>query len=80
VRTGVEGALAGDTSEQSHESWLREKIATGWRYGPTKDPEKREHPSLVPYAELSESQQAKDDLFVTTVRAVARALTSRDGT
>ena len=79
VRVGVAGALAGDTSEQSHEGWLREKMATGWKYGPTKDPEKKEHPSLVPYGELPESQRAKDDLFVTTVRAVARALVAAGG-
>jgi hypothetical protein len=72
---GVEGVLVrGNGPEQSHESWLAEKRTAGWKYGPTKDPEKKEHPCFVPYAELPESQRAKDDLFVTTVRAVAKAL------
>lgn len=31
ARNGVRGVLAGNTPEQSHESWLREKEATGWR-------------------------------------------------
>jgi hypothetical protein len=74
ARNGVAGALAGNTPEQSHESWLEEKCSTGWKYGPVKDPEKKEHPCFVPYAELPVSQRAKDDLFVTTVRAVASAL------
>lgn len=71
---GVQGALNGATPEQSHESWLAEKYATGWKYGPVKDPEKKEHPCFVPYAELPPEQRQKDLLFVTTVRAMAAAL------
>lgn len=71
---GVRGALAGNTPEQSHESWLAEKRATGWKYGPVKDSARKEHPCFVPYAELPESQRVKDDLFLSTVRSVARAL------
>jgi hypothetical protein len=71
---GVSGALAGNTPEQSHESWLAEKRATGWKFGAVKDPEKKEHPCFVPYAELPASQRGKDLLFVGTVRCVAAAL------
>lgn len=71
---GVAGVLAGNTPEQSHESWLAEKRAAGWKYGTVKDPEKKEHPCFVSYAELSIEQQQKDHLFVTTVRAMATAL------
>ena len=71
---GVVGALHGNTPEQSHEGWLAEKAATGWKYGPVKDPEKKEHPCFVPYAELPPAQRHKDTLFVTTVRAVSEAL------
>lgn len=73
-RNGVAGALGGNTPEQSHEAWLEEKRATGWKYGPVKDPTKKEHPCFVPYAELPDAQQAKDHLFTATVREVARAL------
>lgn len=74
ARNGVVGALAGNTPEQSHESWLAEKRATGWTYGPFKDPGKKQHPCFVPYTELPAAQQKKDALFVTTVRAMAAAL------
>ena len=74
ARNGVSGALAGATPEQSHESWLAEKAATGWKYGEVKDPEKREHPCFVPYKDLPAAQQAKDRLFTSTVREVAKAL------
>ena len=74
VLNGVRGVLDGNTPEQSHEGWLAEKKATGWKYGPVKDPEKREHPCFVPYDELSEEQRQKDHIFVGVVSAMARAL------
>ena len=74
ARNGVVGALAGNTPEQSHEGWLAEKRATGWKFGPVKDPEKREHPCFVPYTDLPQAQRRKDSIFVTVVRAVGAAL------
>lgn len=71
---GVEGALAGNTAEQSHESWLAEKVATGWKYGHKKDPEKKEHPCMVPYAHLPAAQQIKDKMYLDTVREIAAIL------
>ena len=44
-----------------HERWCRDLIAGGWRHGPgPKDPERRLHPSLVPWGELSEEERDKD--------------------
>ena len=54
----------------SHESWLAEKEATGWTYGAVKDPEKKEHPCMVPYDELPHEQQIKDLLFLSIVSAL----------
>lgn len=54
----------------SHDSWLKEKSDTGWKYGPVKDESKKEHPCFVPYEELPIEQRRKDALF----RAVVRAL------
>ena len=76
VRNGVRGALNGNTPEQSHEGWLAEKAATGWKYGPVKDPEKKEHPCFVPYSELPPAQRAKDEIYTTVVRVVGAALRS----
>jgi hypothetical protein len=75
ARVGVAGVLAGNTPEQSHESWLSHKRIDGWKYGSVKDANKKEHPCFVPYLELSESQKRKDHLFVATVREMAWALT-----
>lgn len=54
----------------SHESWLAEKVRDGWKFGPVKDVEKKEHPCFVPYAELPESQKVKDYLFLAVVRSM----------
>ena len=60
------------TPEDSHLSWLKEKLADGWRWGPVKDPLNKEHPCMVSYGALPAEQQAKDRLFLSIVRALSR--------
>lgn len=69
---GVEMHLANPdaTPEQSHESWLADKIARGWVYGEVKDAEAKTHPCCRPYAELPPEQKSKDYLFRATVHAL----------
>ncbi len=65
---GVEFALAGDRKpSDSHESWTKEKVDTGWVYGPVKDPVAKTHPCLVHYDALPEAQKVKDRLFLAIV-------------
>lgn len=59
--------------QDSHDNWAREKFAAGWKYGPKKDPEKKEHHCLVPFGQLPIEQRAKDHLFLGVVRALARS-------
>ena len=59
------------TPENSHESWLKQKQEEGWKYGPVKDVERKEHPCFVPYAELPEAQKAKDYVFRAAVHELA---------
>ena len=72
--SATKGVVAGATPEQSHASWLQEKAATGWVYGPVKDADQKTHPCMVPYDQLPEEQQVKDRLF----RAIVDALLPND--
>jgi hypothetical protein len=47
-------------ARNNHEVWARQRLSDGWRYGPARDDERKEHPSLVPYEELSESEKLYD--------------------
>lgn len=68
---GVDLHLSGDHGpEASHESWMAQKVADGWVYGETKDPEAKTHPCIVPFADLPKEQQAKDFLFRGVVHAL----------
>lgn len=58
------------TPSASHDSWLAEKRAAGWKYGLIKDEAKKEHPCFVEYDKLPTEQKAKDYIF----GAVARTL------
>ena len=53
--------------QASHESWLAEKLASGWKWGPEKNPDEKEHPCIVPFEELPVAQQAKDYIFRAVV-------------
>jgi class 3 adenylate cyclase len=53
-------ALAEVLARNAHENWLRGRIAEGWRYGPVCDEARKEHPRLVPYEELPDSEREYD--------------------
>jgi hypothetical protein len=58
-------------AELEHERWVSDKERAGFTYGPERDDSARMHPSLVPYAELPESEKDKDR---TAVRDLPRML------
>lgn len=65
-------ALAAGTTPSpsaSHDSWLEEKRADGWKYGPVKNPDTKEHPCFMPYDGLPLEQRLKDYIFGAIVKA-----------
>jgi hypothetical protein len=58
----------------SHDSWLAEKKAAGWRYGEVKDPEAKTHPAFLPYDQLPTEQKAKDYIFGAIARTLLNSL------
>jgi hypothetical protein len=58
------------TPAASHDAWLETKMRAGWKWGVTKDEEKKEHPNMVDFTELPREQRAKDFLFRQTVHSL----------
>jgi len=73
---GVQFAIDNPDAPDSatHDSWMADKLADGWTYGPVKDANAKTHPCLVPFDQLPPDQQAKDPLFRNIVRALASYL------
>ena len=47
-------------SKNTHEVWSHGRIEEGWTYGETRDDERKQHPCLIPYEELPESEKEFD--------------------
>ena len=43
-----------------HDTWARDRLAEGWRYGPSRNDASKEHPNLVPYDQLPEFEREYD--------------------
>lgn len=44
-------------AKNTHDVWAKERINEGWKFGLQQDEIRKEHPGLVPYEELSESEK-----------------------
>ena len=69
VKLHIENPQAGAAA--SHESWMAQKVADGWKWGAEKDAEAKTHPCIVPFDALPEAQQAKDYIFRGVVHALS---------
>ena len=47
-------------AENNHDHWARKRIEEGWRYGPKRNDSAKEHPDLIPYDQLPESEKEYD--------------------
>ena len=47
-------------AENAHDVWARQRMASGWSYGPQRDDSQKKHPCLVPYSQLPESEKEYD--------------------
>lgn len=50
--------------EELHDDWVRAYADMGWKYGPVRDAEKREHPDMVSFADLPWRERNKDEVFI----------------
>ncbi|MCH5229341.1 MAG: Ryanodine receptor Ryr [Muribaculaceae bacterium] len=52
--------LVEEMSKNVHENWAKNRLDEGWKYGPERNDKKMEHPCLVPYEDLPESEKRYD--------------------
>lgn len=68
--------LSGSTVEQrrrnEHDRWLRFHALHNWSYAPERNNERRQHPSMLPFDQLTEEEQAKDDYAWMTITGEGR--------
>jgi hypothetical protein len=57
----------------THEYWAAGMAMDGWVWGPDKDLVRKQHPSLVPWAELTPRAQLGQRLLVLIAREMAAA-------
>ncbi len=57
--------------ELEHERWMRFHILNNWQYSEVRNNKERKHPLLVPFDQLDEKTQAKDDYAWLLLKDVA---------
>lgn len=75
----TESALAGvhyarlhpeATPRDMHASWVDQKIREGWKWGPRKDVDLKEHPDMVQFEDMAPIHKAKDHLILAITKAL----------
>ena len=61
-------------AENTHEVWARQRIAEGWSYGRRRDDAQKQHPCLVSYEELPESEKEYDRQTAAETLRLVKAL------
>ncbi|HEY9667290.1 MAG TPA: RyR domain-containing protein [Coleofasciculaceae cyanobacterium] len=49
-------------AKNTHELWAQQRFADGWTYGTQRDDTRKEHPCLIPYDDLPESEKEYDHI------------------
>ena len=60
-------------AENAHEVWAESRREEGWTYGPVRNDEKKQHPDMLPYNRLPESEKEYDRLMaMNTIKLVKK--------
>jgi ryanodine receptor 2 len=58
-------------AKNAHDTWARQRLAEGWSYGPVRDEIRKEHPGLLSYENLPESEKDYDRIIaMQTLKAI----------
>ncbi len=52
--------LIEEMAKNVHEVWAQNRMAEGWSFGPERDDAKKQHPCMVAYEDLPESEKEYD--------------------
>ncbi len=64
-------ALTELLARNAHEVWAQSRLLDGWRWGPQRNDERKEHPCLIPYEKLPESEKDYDRaIAIETIKTI----------
>jgi len=72
--TASQKTLVEALAENVHDVWAKKRQEDGWTYGPTRNDDVKQHPCLVPFDALPESEKVYDRIMVEEVIRAAVAL------
>ncbi len=61
-------------AKNTHEIWAKQRLADGWQYGSQRDDTLKQHPGLIPYEDLPDSEKEYDRLTALGVIKTLLAL------
>ncbi len=61
-------------AKNTHDIWAQQRLADGWQYGPQRDDSLKQHPGLIPYEDLPDSEKEYDRLTALGVIKTLLAL------
>lgn len=65
--------LADNIAKNVHEVWAQQRIKEGWVYGPQRNDELKQHPCLIPFEALSETEKNYDrNTALETLKLITR--------
>lgn len=60
-------------AENTHDVWAKGRMDEGWTLGPVRNDELKQHPCLIPYSELPESEKEYDrNTSMETLKAIRK--------
>ena len=60
-------------AENAHDIWALARMKEGWTYGPVRDDAKKQHPDLIPYSALPDSEKEYDRrMALDTIKLVKK--------
>ena len=63
--------LTEQLARNGHDIWAQKRLAEGWRVGPQRDEQRKQHPCLVAYEGLPESEKQYDrHMALATLQAI----------